>query len=225
MSTAVQMEESWKKLLNTEFEKEYFQNIRDFLTEEKKKWKTIYPSWWDIFNAFNSTSVEEVKVVILWQDPYYGPGQAHGLCFSVQEWIKQPPSLKNIFKELESDLGILPPSHGSLQKWAGQWVFLLNAILTVERWLPASHAKIWWEDFTDAVIENLSKEKDGLIFLLWWSFAQSKKYLIDESKHHILETTHPSPFSAHRGFLWCRHFSQVNEILSLHGKPEIDRSL
>jgi uracil-DNA glycosylase len=185
-----------------------------------------------IFNAFNQTPFEKVKVVILWQDPYHWKWQAHWLCFSVQEWISPPPSLKNIFKEIESDIWTSPQPYPlkekkqilkwDLTKWTKQWVLLLNAILTVKDWKPASHSKIWWENFTDEVIRTISYKKEWIIFLLWWNFAKSKKSLIDTSKHYILEAQHPSPFSAHNWFFWCKHFSKTNEILIKLEKDEID---
>lgn len=223
--TNIQIDESWKKVLQEEFEQEYFVWIRNFLIQEEELWKIIYPEWKDIFNAFNSTPFDDVKVVIIGQDPYHGLGQAHGLCFSVQKWVRQPPSLKNIFKEISSDLWWTSPDHWCLDKRAEQWVFLLNAILTVEARTPASHAKIWWQKFTDVVIKKLSEERKWLVFLLWWAYAQNKKILIDQDRHFILETTHPSPFSAHKWFLWSKHFSKTNEILTMQGKKEIDWSI
>ncbi len=219
------MDESWKEVLQNEFEKDYFYQLRTFLVNEKKANKTIYPPGSLIFNAFNSTPFEKVKVIILGQDPYHGKGQAHGLCFSVQHGIKPPPSLKNMYKELHSDLGISIPNHGCLQKWADQGVFLLNAILTVEASKPASHQKKGWEQFTDAVIKTLSEKREGIVFLLWGSFAKSKASLIDREKHHILTSTHPSPFSAHYGFLGCKHFSKANQLLKEKGTTPIDWSL
>lgn len=218
------IEKSWLKVLKEEFEKPYFIEIKKFLVEELEKWKTIYPSAQLIFNAFNSTPFDQVKVVILGQDPYHGPNQAHGLCFSVQDPTPPPPSLKNIYKELKSDLWIEPVESWNLEKWTKQWVFLLNAILTVEKSKAASHSKIWWETFTDAVIKKISDEKEWVVFLLWWNFAKNKKSLIDTSKHFVLESAHPSPFSAHK-FLWCKHFSKANEILRKEGKEEINWNL
>jgi uracil-DNA glycosylase len=218
----IQIEDSWKAVLTDEFNKPYFSELRQFLQKEKTAGKTIYPAGSLIFNAFNSTLFDKVRVVILGQDPYHGAGQAHGLCFSVQHGIKPPPSLVNIYKELKSDVGFKIPSHGNLQKWTTQGVFLLNAILTVEANQPASHQKSGWQEFTNAVIEKLSKEKTGLIFLLWGNFAQQKAVLIDESKHTILKAPHPSPFSAHTGFFGCKHFSKTNEILKAKGEVEID---
>ncbi len=223
MSAAnIQIEDSWKAALTEEFEKPYFAEIRRFLQEEKAAGKIIYPPGSLIFNAFNSTPFEKVRVVILGQDPYHGASQAHGLCFSVQHGVKPPPSLVNIYKELKDDVGFEIPKHGNLQKWTEQGVFLLNAMLTVEANQPASHQKKGWEEFTNAVIQKLSKERNGLIFILWGNFAQQKAVLIDESKHTILKAAHPSPFSAYNGFFGCKHFSKTNEILKARGEVEID---
>ncbi|MFN8295914.1 MAG: uracil-DNA glycosylase [Chitinophagales bacterium] len=221
----VQIEESWKHVLNDEFEKPYFSELRRFLQAEKALGKTIYPPGSLIFNAFNSTPFDKVRVVILGQDPYHGAGQAHGLCFSVQHGIKPPPSLVNMYKELKDDVGFDIPNHGCLQKWTEQGVFLLNAILTVEANQPASHQKKGWEEFTNAVIQKLSKEKNGLIFILWGNFAQQKASMIDETKHTILKAAHPSPFSAYNGFFGCKHFSKTNELLTQRGEIPIDWQL
>lgn len=221
----VQIEESWKHVLNDEFEKPYFSELRRFLQAEKALGKTIYPPGSLIFNAFNSTPFDKVRVVILGQDPYHGAGQAHGLCFSVQHGVKPPPSLVNMYKELKDDVGFDIPNHGCLQKWTEQGVFLLNAILTVEANQPASHQKKGWEEFTNAVIQKLSKEKNGLIFILWGNFAQQKSALIDETKHTILKAAHPSPFSAYNGFFGCKHFSKTNELLTQRGEIPIDWQL
>lgn len=221
--TNVQIEESWKRILSEEFEKPYFNELRQFLQQEKAVGKTIYPPGSLIFNAFNSTPFDKVKVVILGQDPYHGAGQAHGLCFSVQHGIKPPPSLVNIYKELKEDIpGFQIPVHGCLQQWTEQGVFLLNAILTVEANQPASHQKRGWEEFTNAVIQKLSKERSGLIFILWGAFAQQKATLIDETRHTILKAAHPSPFSAYNGFFGCKHFSKTNEILKKQGEVPIN---
>lgn len=220
-----QIEESWKKELWDEFQKPYFLKIKNFLQKEKSEWKTIYPEWKNIFNAYNSTPFDDVKVVLIWQDPYHWPGQAHWLCFSVLPWVPLPPSLKNIFKELYDDLWIQPCKNWCLQKRADQWVFMLNASLTVRRWEPMSHSEIGWEKFTDATIKCLSDKKDWLIFVLWWSFAQSKKTLVDKSRHHILEAAHPSPLSAYKWFFWCKHFSKINEILRQEWKEKINWDL
>lgn len=227
MSTSInpQIEASWLEVLAPEFQKEYFQNLKAFLVAEKRAGKTIYPPGKLIFNAFNSTPFDQVKVVILGQDPYHGPGQAHGLCFSVMHGVKPPPSLVNIYKELKSDIGFEIPSHGYLQSWTEQGVFLLNAMLTVEARQPASHQKKGWESFTDAVIRTLSEQREGIVFMLWGRFAQGKAELIDAGKHHILMAAHPSPFSARNGFFGCKHFSKANELLRAQGREPIDWSL
>ncbi len=218
----VQIEKSWKTVLQDEFEKPYFSTIVQTLKQEKAKGVTIYPPGKLIFNAFNKTPFEKVKCVILGQDPYHGEGQAHGLCFSVSDGVKPPPSLVNIFKELQDDLGLPVPHSGNLEKWADHGVLLLNAILTVRAHEPASHSKIGWEQFTDAVIRRISEEKAGIIFLLWGNFARNKKYLIDSDKHFVLEAAHPSPFSANNGFFGCHHFSKANELLKKQNKLPID---
>ena len=216
-----QIEESWKIVLSDEFNKDYFVKLKQFLLEEKKQ-HTIYPRGADIFNAFNFTPFEKIKVVILGQDPYHGNGQAHGLSFSVPDGVKKPPSLKNIFKELAEDLQIPIAKTGNLSSWAKQGVLLLNATLTVREKQAGSHQKKGWEEFTDAIIQKISTEKEGVIFLLWGRFAQNKVKLIDKQKHHILTSTHPSPFSAYYGFLGCKHFSKTNSILKEKGLNEID---
>ena len=225
MSVNPQIHSSWLNALQQEFQKPYFTALKQFLLDEKAKGKTIYPPGSLIFNAFNSTPFDQVKVIILGQDPYHGPGQAHGLSFSVPEGIKPPPSLVNIFKEQKEDLNITVSTNGNLQKWANQGVFLLNAILTVEAKQPASHQKKGWELFTDAVIKTLSDKREGLIFMLWGNFAKGKSALIDDTKHTILQAAHPSPFSAYNGFFGCRHFSKANEILRQQGKMPIDWDL
>ena len=220
------IEESWKNVLKDEFRKPYFKEIKEYLIKEKNEWKKIYPEEKNIFNAFNSTPFDEIKVVILWQDPYHWPWQAHWLCFSVLPWIKNPPSLKNIFKELESDLWIMKTKEsGCLQKRAEQWVFMLNTSLTVREHKPMFHAKIGREIFTNEVIKKISQKKEWIIFLLRWAFAQWKKDIIDINRHYILETTHPSPFSAHRWFLGSKHFSKTNEILKKTNKEIINREI
>jgi uracil-DNA glycosylase len=222
----VQIEESWKKELKAEFNKPYFQQIVTFLKTERIQKKIIYPPGSQIFNAFSLTPFEKVKVVILGQDPYHGPGQAQGLCFSVPEGIQPPPSLINIFKEIEADLGVgMPPRYGNLTKWAEQGVLLLNAFLTVRANEPLSHSKIGWEEFTHAVISHLSANKSGVVFLLWGKFAQEKQALIDETRHYVLKAAHPSPFSADKGFFGCRHFSRTNELLMKQGLEPIDWKL
>jgi uracil-DNA glycosylase len=222
ISIAPKIESSWLKALHEEFEKPYFADIKQVLLQENQQGKTIYPPAPLIFNAFNLTPFDKVRVVILGQDPYHGAGQAHGLCFSVPEGIAKPPSLVNIFKEIKDDLGIQPPHHGNLEHWAKQGILLLNAFLTVRANEPASHSKIGWEHFTNAVIKKLSEEKDGLIFILWGRFAQNKESLIDDFKHHILKAAHPSPLSVYNGFYGCKHFSRTNQILENKGQPVID---
>ncbi|MDA3906209.1 MAG: uracil-DNA glycosylase, partial [Bacteroidales bacterium] len=204
--------ESWYTVLKAEFDKDYFSNLKTFLLEEKKN-NIVYPPSHQIFAAFNSTPFDNVKVVILGQDPYHGPNQAHGLCFSVNPEIKHPPSLMNIFKEIENDLGIPYPKNSSLIPWTKQGVLLINSTLTVRAHQAGSHQKKGWEQFTDTVIKKLSDQKSNLVFLLWGNFAISKSVLIDKSKHHILSTVHPSPLSAHRGFFGSKHFSKTNQIL------------
>lgn len=222
----VQMEPSWKEILKHEFTKPYFLEIVTFLKTEKLAGKTIYPPGQLIFNAFNHTPFDKTRVVILGQDPYHNPGQAHGMSFSVPTGIKPPPSLVNIYKEIQKDIGVdMPPMNGNLTKWADQGVLLLNAILTVRANEPASHSKIGWMSFTDAVIQKISNEKSGVVFLLWGKFAQEKQVLIDETKHHVLKAAHPSPFSADKGFFGCKHFSKTNEILAKDGFTPIDWKL
>jgi len=218
------IDESWKAVLDAEFEKNYFQNLKSFLLEEKQKYR-IYPPGKMIFNAFDHTPFDKVKVVLLGQDPYHGPGQAHGLCFSVPPGIPKPPSLNNILKELQSDLGLDPPANGDLTRWADQGVLLLNATLTVRENQAGSHQNRGWETFTDAAISQLSLQRSGLVFVLWGNFAIAKRTLIDASRHHILTAVHPSPLSAHRGFFGCRHFSKINNLLQQQGVSEIDWSL
>ncbi|HEY0261425.1 MAG TPA: uracil-DNA glycosylase [Chitinophagales bacterium] len=222
----VQIEESWKQVLAPEFEKEYFQNIKQFILSEKAKGKTIYPPGSLIFNAFDRIPFDKLKVVILGQDPYHGAGQAHGLSFSVPLGVAPPPSLKNIYKELQTDIpNFQIPNNGNLEKWASQGIFLLNAFLTVNASEPASHQNAGWEHFTDAVIKMLSDKREHLVFLLWGNFAQKKAALIDEKKHLILKAAHPSPFSAHSGFFGCKHFSKTNAYLAQNGITPIDWSL
>jgi uracil-DNA glycosylase len=218
----VKIEQSWKEVLKDEFSKPYFSQIAKFLKEEKNSGKTIYPPGPLIFNAFNSTPFSIVKVVLIGQDPYHGPGQAHGLSFSVPPGIPPPPSLVNIFKELKADLGIGIPTHGNLSCWAEQGVLLLNASLTVRANEPMSHAKIGWAEFTNSVIHQVSELKEHIVFLLWGKFAQDKQALINGRKHLILKTVHPSPLSAERGFFGCRHFSKSNDYLVQNGVQPID---
>ena len=215
------IEESWQLALQDEFSASYFIELREFLKEEKKK-KVIYPPGSRIFAAFNFTPLTAVKVVILGQDPYHGKGQAHGLCFSVPDDIKPPPSLVNIYKELNSDLGITISKSGNLEKWTKQGVLLLNATLTVQAGEAGSHQGRGWETFTDEVIKTISDLRAGIVFLLWGNYAQAKEELIDQSKHFVLKAPHPSPFSAARGFFGCKHFSKTNQILKDIGLEEID---
>ncbi|MEO6149343.1 MAG: uracil-DNA glycosylase [Mucilaginibacter sp.] len=220
---AIDIEASWLKVLGNEFEKDYMLKLKQFLKEEKDAGQVVFPKNKDIFNAFNTTPFEKVKVVILGQDPYHGDHQAHGLSFSVQKGVAIPRSLINIYKELKTDIpGFTTPAHGNLQEWAEQGVLLLNATLTVRRSLPASHQKKGWETFTDVVIKKLSDERNGLVFILWGSYAQSKIPLIDTAKHHILKSVHPSPLSVERGFWGSKPFSKANEILVKEGKTPID---
>lgn len=218
------LDESWKKVLIDEFNSDNFLQLKEFLKEEKKK-HVVYPPGPLIFNAFNSTPFDEVKVVIIGQDPYHGPGQAHGLSFSVPDGVPQPPSLKNIFKEIRDDLGIPIPDGGNLEPWAKQGVLLLNATLTVRARTAGSHQHKGWEQFTDAVIRKISGLRSGIVFMLWGRYAQQKEVLIDGSKHHVLKAAHPSPFSADRGFFGCRHFSRANELLRREGREEIKWSI
>jgi uracil-DNA glycosylase len=217
----VKINESWKEVLKEEFEKDYFVNLTSFVRQEYKG-KTIYPKASNIFNAFNLCPFDKIKVVILGQDPYHEPNQAHGLCFSVLDPTPAPPSLKNIFKEINLDLGITPLESGDLTRWASQGVLLLNATLTVEAHKAGSHQGKGWEEFTDRVIFNLANRKSGLVFLLWGSYAQKKGEFIDQTKHLVLKSVHPSPLSAHRGFFGNHHFSQANNYLIAQGKLPID---
>lgn len=220
----VKIQQEWKEILEEEFSKEYFKNLVGFLHKEKESGQVIYPPGSLIFNAFNLTPFSQVKVVILGQDPYHNPGQAHGLSFSVPEGVMAPPSLKNIYKEIENDVGIsLQGKSGNLEGWAKQGVFMLNAILTVRAGAAASHGRIGWEKFTDAVIQTLSDKKAGLVFMLWGNFARSKKALIDSTKHTVLEAAHPSPLAG-GAFFGCRHFSKCNQVLTSEGLTPIDWS-
>ena len=223
----VQIEASWKRVLQEEFEKPYFEAIVQFLKEQKRQGRIIYPPGNQIFHAFDLCPFENIRCVILGQDPYHGPGQAHGLSFSVPPGVTAPPSLKNIFKELaqDSELSWTEPAGGNLEPWARQGVLLLNAFLTVEANQPASHSHIGWETFTDAVIRNISQKTTGTAFLLWGRFAQNKEFLIDTGRHLALKAAHPSPFSADKGFFGCRHFSQTNAYLQQQGKQPIDWKL
>jgi uracil-DNA glycosylase len=221
---SVQIEDSWKNVLHAEFQQPYFQEIKQFLMAEKQLGKLIYPPGPLIFNAFNKTPFDRVKVVILGQDPYHNPGEAMGLSFSVPTGIRIPPSLQNIYKEIESSLQIAPPKHGDLSAWADQGVLLLNAMLTVEARKPASHQKIGWQTFTDAVISILSEQRSGIVFMLWGNFAKSKASLIDTQKHFVLESAHPSPL-ARDAFQGCGHFAKANELLQKQGLPPINWQL
>ncbi len=221
----IALEPGWKKALAGEFAQPGMAQLRALLVEEKQRGNIVYPHGPDIFNAFNFTPFFKVKVVILGQDPYHGPDQAHGLCFSVRRGIAIPPSLGNIYRELESDLGVPPASHGHLEAWAQQGVLLLNSVLTVRAHQAASHAGKGWELFTDAAIECLNREREHLVFLLWGAYAQKKGAMIDTKKHRVLKAPHPSPLSAHRGFLGCRHFSQTNNYLVAHGMAPINWAL
>jgi uracil-DNA glycosylase len=222
----VHIESSWKEVLKNEFTKTYFLEIVTFLKMEKNAGKIIYPPGPLIFNAFTQTPFHKVKVVIIGQDPYHNPGQAHGLSFSVPSGVKPPPSLMNIYKEINASIGIpMPVEFGNLIKWAEQGVLLLNAILTVRANEPGSHSKIGWMNFTDTVIKKISDEKSGIVFLLWGKFAQEKQVLIDETKHHVLKAAHPSPFSAYQGFFGCNHFVKTNQLLTELGLQPIDWKL
>lgn len=216
---------TWKEVLAGERDHPYFKELLAFVDHERTSGKTIYPKAADVFHALQATPFERVKVVILGQDPYHGPQQAHGLCFSVQPGVRPPPSLINIFKELQSDIGVPIPHSGCLEKWATQGVLLLNAVLTVEAGQPGAHANKGWERFTDRVVRELSQRRKGIVFLLWGAYAQKKGALIDRSAHCVLEAAHPSPFSAERGFFGCRHFSRANAFLAERGLAPIDWSL
>ncbi len=225
-SRTIQLEPSWLERLAEEFQQPYMQELRAFLAQEKAAGKSIYPKGLHIFNAFTHTPFDKVKVIVLGQDPYHGPGQAHGLSFSVPPGVKPPPSLINIFKEIEEDIDLkIDRSSGHLSAWAEQGVLLLNSVLTVERGRPASHRERGWEQFTDRVIEVLNREREGLVFLLWGSYAQRKGSIADRQRHLVLEAPHPSPMSAERGFFGCRHFSKANAWLREHGLGEVDWSL
>ncbi|MBO5798645.1 MAG: uracil-DNA glycosylase [Paludibacteraceae bacterium] len=216
----VKIEESWKVILKDEFEKPYFKILTDFVRKEYQT-QTVYPPAKLIFNAFDLCPFDKVKVVIIGQDPYHGPGQAHGLCFSVNDGIDVPPSLVNIYKEIKEDLGIEPPASGNLERWAKQGVLLLNATLTVRARTAGSHQNKGWEEFTDRVIKELSEKRKDVVFMLWGSYAQKKGAIIDTKKHCVLTSVHPSPLSAYRGFLGCKHFSKANEYLKSKGLAEI----
>jgi len=218
----VRLEPTWKARVGTMFEQPSMLALAEFLRAEKRAGKVIYPPGPQIFAALDCTPFDAVKVVILGQDPYHGPGQAHGLCFSVRPGVPVPPSLENIFKELQRDLGIARPDHGCLLPWARQGVLLLNAVMTVEHGLAGSHAGKGWEGFTDACVDALNRERENLVFLLWGSYAQAKGKLIDRQRHLVLKAPHPSPLSAHRGFIGCGHFSRANEYLRDRGHGPVD---
>lgn len=224
-ATQIKLEPSWKARIGDYLLRPEMQALAAFLRAEKQAGKRIYPPGSEIFAAFGHTPFDAVRVVILGQDPYHGPGQAHGLCFSVRPGVRVPPSLENIFKEIQRDLGIPRPDHGCLTPWADRGVLLLNSVLTVEEGRAGSHQGKGWEGFTDAAIDTLNREREGLVFLLWGSYAQRKGQLIDETRHCVLRAVHPSPLSAHRGFLGCGHFSASNRYLEAHGQPPIDWSL
>lgn len=216
------LDTSWKNVLLDEFKSPYMENLKKFLLVEKKAKKQIFPKGSEYFAALDLTPFESVKVVILGQDPYHGPGQAHGLCFSVRPGVQPPPSLVNIYKEMKTDLGVDAPNHGYLVPWATQGVLLLNSVLTVECHKPASHQKRGWEQFTDQIIRRLNDEREGIAFLLWGSYAQKKAAFVDRKKHLVIESPHPSPLSAHRGFFGSRPFSKINAYLEAQGKQAID---
>ncbi|MFO7552330.1 MAG: uracil-DNA glycosylase [Haliea sp.] len=224
MST-IQLEPSWLAALADEFQQPYMRALKDFLQQEKRGGTSVFPPGPEIFNAFDHTPLPKVKVVILGQDPYHGPGQAHGLCFSVRPGVAIPPSLQNIYKEIQRDLGIAPPGHGNLTAWADRGVLLLNSVLTVAANSAASHRAKGWETFTDRVVEVVNRERENVVFMLWGSYAQRKGGVIDSQRHCVLKAPHPSPLSAHRGFIGCGHFSAANAYLQAHGQAPIDWSL
>lgn len=225
MTNSATLHPSWQAVIGDEFNKPYMQSLRGFLAEQKSAGKVIYPPMPAVFNAFNNTPFEKVRVVIIGQDPYHGDGQAHGLSFSVPEGIKLPPSLRNIFKEIEADLGISMSASGDLTAWTEQGVLLLNATLTVEQAAAGSHQKKGWEEFTDAAIRALNEQRQGVVFVLWGSYAQKKGAFIDSSKHLVLKSVHPSPLSAHRGFFGNKQFSQINQYLESQGQAAIQWQL
>ncbi|MDG2337188.1 MAG: uracil-DNA glycosylase [Gammaproteobacteria bacterium] len=221
----IKLDSSWSERLKGDFETGYMAELREFLREQEKLGKTIYPAGDEIFAALNATAFEAVKVVILGQDPYHGPGQAHGLCFSVRKGISVPPSLQNIYKELVADVGFVPPDHGCLSEWAEQGVLLLNSVLTVEAGLAGSHQGKGWETFTDSIVNHLSVDATGIVFILWGNYAQKRGAMIDRDMHLVLESVHPSPLSASRGFFGNHHFSKSNEYLLAQNKAAIDWQL
>ncbi|NSY17418.1 uracil-DNA glycosylase [Neorhizobium sp. AL 9.2.2] len=221
----IKLEETWKFALETEFEDPYMADLKSFLVSEKEAGKLIFPKGSEYFRALDLTPLDEVKVVILGQDPYHGEGQAHGLCFSVRPGVRIPPSLVNIYKEMEADLGIAPAKHGFLEHWAEQGVLLLNSVLTVEEGKAAAHQGKGWERFTDAVIRTVNEECDGVVFILWGAYAQKKAAFVDEERHLVIKSAHPSPLSAHNGFLGSKPFSKANEYLQSIGKDPVDWQL
>ncbi|WP_461538019.1 uracil-DNA glycosylase [Spongorhabdus nitratireducens] len=223
--TEIRLEPSWKQVLADEFNKDHMLHLKQFLLQQKQAGKTVYPKGSEYFRALDLTPFEQVKVVILGQDPYHGPGQAHGLCFSVQPGIQPPPSLVNMYKEMQEDLGIPPVQHGFLQHWAEQGVLLLNSVLTVEHKQAASHQGQGWEQFTDRVIAELNEHRENLVFILWGSYAQRKAAVVDTSRHLVLKAPHPSPLSAYRGFFGSKPFSKTNQYLQQHGITPIDWKL
>lgn len=225
MTDSITLDDSWKVPLRDEFAQPYMAELRTFLLAEKAAGKHIFPKGSEWFRALDLTPLDSVRVVILGQDPYHGPGQAHGLCFSVSPGVRTPPSLQNIYKELRDDLGIAPAAHGFLEHWARQGVLLLNNVLTVEQGIAASHKGKGWERFTDAVVRLVSERPDPIVFLLWGSHAQKKAASVDSGRHLVLKAAHPSPLSAYNGFFGCRHFSQANDFLAAHGQPPIDWTL
>lgn len=225
MTDGIKLHDSWKAPLRPEFDGDYMRDLKAFLLAEKERGKRIFPKGGEYFRALDLTPLDQVRVVILGQDPYHGEGQAHGLCFSVRPGVRTPPSLVNIYKELKADLGLDPPGHGFLEHWAKQGVLLLNSVLTVEMARAASHQGKGWERFTDAVIRTVNERSDPVIFLLWGSYAQKKAAFVDTSRHLVLKAAHPSPLSAHSGFFGCRHFSKANAFLEAKGMPPVDWSL
>lgn len=221
----IRLEESWKTRLNGEFNQEYMLNLKKFLREQYKQKKTIYPAATEYFAALDHTPFDKVKVIILGQDPYHGPDQAHGLCFSVRPGVAVPPSLQNIYKEIKAEFGYQAPNHGYLKHWAEQGVLLLNSTLTVTAGQAGSHQNKGWETFTDRIIDLLNRDRENLVFMLWGSYAQKKGQIVDRKRHLVLEAPHPSPLSAYRGFLGCGHFAKANEYLKTHKLEPIDWSL
>ena len=225
MTAMIKLDESWRAPLREEFGRPYMQALKQFLEQEKASGKRIFPQGSEYFRALDLTPLDKVKVVILGQDPYHGEGRAHGLCFSVRPGVRTPPSLVNIYKELKSDLGLTPPRHGFLEHWAQQGVLLLNSVLTVEMGRAASHQKRGWEEFTDAIIRLVNSQAEPVVFLLWGAYAQRKAAFVDDTRHLVLKAAHPSPLSAHNGFLGCRHFSQANAFLEAKGRGAVDWAL